>query len=472
MRKRIDFGAFLPDQPPTGPILSVAENVLPTANGYAPVPSFSAITDPLPEAFQGGASFIGTDGTAYLIAGTDAGLYRLAAGTWASLATTAAVGRWRFVQFGDLAIAVNGGETKQVDLAAGTGSALANAPTGTSIAVAGTAHVVIGQADGNRLLVQWCAFNNPTGWTDAVDQAGSQPMLDGGEVMGLASGEYVIILQRFALTRMSLTGDNTAPFEFQQITSNFGCASKASIAQAGRTVFFLSDRGFMALEDGTTTRPIGNEKIDASFRAVVAQADYEKLHTAIDPKRSLVLWGIPGTPGTIWGYNWVLDRWFTLSFAFTGLFSGYETSLTLEQVSAIYPNLDAMTFSLDDARFSGGDPRLYVVGAGGAVGSLSGPNLSATLTMGWVEPFGTTRAAVRGVWPVTDATGRMTVTLDARQRVGGENVTRATDSIQPSGKTPIRQTGRTFRITWQAARGLSWSYVQGLEIEADGLGER
>ncbi|MGJ3630218.1 hypothetical protein AB5I41_31480 [Sphingomonas sp. MMS24-JH45] len=111
-------------------------------------------------------------------------------------------------------------------------------------------------------------------------------------------------------------------------------------------MFFLSDRGFMALEDGECLKPIGNEKFDQTFRDTVSQDDYEKLWSAVDPKRSLVMWGLPGTPGRIWVYNWVLDRASTIETPFAGLFTGYN-SLTLEQVSAAYPNLDTMPYSLD-----------------------------------------------------------------------------------------------------------------------------
>lgn len=472
MRSRIDFGAFLPDQSPTGTLLVEATNVLPNANGYGPVKSFVAISDPLPEPFQGAASFISQDGTAYLIAGTSAGLYRFSAGEWGSLTATSTAGRWQFAQFADLVIAVNGGETKSVDLTSGTAGPLEDAPTGTSVAIAGTQHVVIGGAGGNRLLVRWCAFNDPTSWEDAVDQAGSQPMLEGGEVMGLASGEYVVILQRFALTRMSLTGDADAPFTFQQITNNFGCASKASIAQAGRTVFFLSDRGFMALEDGQQVRPIGNEKFDASFRKGLDADDYERIWSAVDPKRSLVFWGVPGAPGTVWGYNWVLDRAFTLSLPFAGLFSGYEASLTLEQVSDEYPDIDTMPYSLDDPRFSGGDPRLYAVDTAGRAGSLSGPALPARVTFGWMEPFGSRKTIVRAVWPISDLLDGVTISITGRQRVGGGGDLRQSSALQASGRVPIRAQGRSLKLSMGIAAGVDWTYAQGLELEADAGGER
>jgi hypothetical protein len=44
-----------------------------------------------------------------------------------------------------------------------------------------------------------------------------------------------------------------------------GASSAGSIAQAGRLVFFLSDRGFM-LTDGNDVKPIGAERIDRTFK--------------------------------------------------------------------------------------------------------------------------------------------------------------------------------------------------------------
>lgn len=471
MRKLFPFPAYLPDQLP-GNTLTRAVNVLPAADGYRPVKGFQPISTPLPATFKGGASFIASDGTASLLAGTANGLQRLAGSGWATLLTAMSVaGRWRFAQFGNFVVAVNGVDTKEVDLSAGTASDLTNAPSGTSVAVVGD-HVVIGQPDGDRLRVAWSAFADHTAWTPAVDQAGFQVMNDGGEVMGLAGGEYGIVLQRFALTRMVLSGDAKAPFVFQQITNNFGCASRASIVQAGRTVFFLSDRGFMACEDGTALRPIGNEKFDQSFRDQVAQDEYEQLWAAVDPKRSLVLWGLPGSPGRVWVYNWVLDRAATLELPFSGFFSGYETSLTLEEVSALYPDLDAMLLSLDDPSFSGGDPRLYFVDQAGQIGALSGPNLAADMRIGWVAPFDTQVAKVRAAWPVTDAVAGVTVTIDARQRVGDPEGPHAEAAMQASGRVPLRCRGRWLAMGQTHAAGSEWTYTKGLELEAEPGGVR
>jgi len=469
--KRLPFPAFLPDQLPRG-VLTAAINVLPAADGYRPVKSLASISDPLPATFKGGFAAISTDGTAYLLAGTANGLSRYSGGTWTSLLTAMSVAdRWRFTQFGNFVVAVNGVETKQVDLNAGTASTLTDAPSGNGVAVVGD-QVVITQSDGDKLLVSWSAFNDHTKWTPAVDQAGFQPMLTGGEIKGIAGGEYGVILQRFRLVRMERTGDATAPFSFSEITPNFGCASSGSIAQAGRSIFFRSDRGFMALEDGQALKPLGNEKFDQSFRDSVSEDDAEKMWAAVDPKRSLVMWGVPGVPGRIWVYNWVIDRASTIEIPFSGLFAGYESSVSLEQVGTLYPDLDTMPYSLDDPRFQGGDPRLYVVDRENRIGALSGPNLAATITMGWQALADPMVARVRSVTPMSDATTGVTIRIDARQRMGDALGIVTESGMQPSGRVPIRARGRYMALSMIVAAGVRWSYCEGVDVDYSAGGGR
>lgn len=471
MKKRLPLPAYLPDQIPRD-VLTVASNVLPAQDGYRPVKAMVAISDPLGAAFKGGGAFIGSNSTTYLLAGTANGLERYSGGSWTTLlAAMSVTDRWRFAQFGDFVVAVNGVDTKQIDLTAGTASDLAGAPYGNGVAVVGD-YVVITQANGNKLLVQWSGFNDHTKWTAGVDQSGFQPMLTGGEVKGIAGGEYGIILQRFRLVRMERTGDDKAPFQFPEITTNVGCASSGSIAQSGRTVFFLSDRGFMALEDGQSLRPIGNEKFDQTFRDSVSQDDYETIQAAVDPKRSLVMWGVPGTPGRIWVYNWVLDRASTIEVPFSGLFAGYETSLSLEEVADLYPDLDTMPYSLDDPRFQGGDPRLYVVDRDNRIGAFSGSNLPATLSYGWQALTDPNVARIRALWPVTDANTGITARLDARQQMGDRSGVVLSGEIQKSGRIPMRARGRYVQMTVTIDAGTRWTYAQAIDVEMDAGGVR
>lgn len=465
---------YKPDQSVNSGVLLTAENVYPALDGYRPVHDVEALTDALSEEYQGGISAIASNGDAYLLAGTSAALYQLETdGSWTSLVGSLSIaGRWRFTQFGDFVVAVNGDVTREVDLDLGTASAIADAPTFTSITVIGD-YVVGGQPNGDISKVRWSAFRDHTGWTNGTDQAGEQPMLTGGAVQGIAGGEYGVILQRERIVRMDRTGDALAPFQFSEISANYGCADAATIAQAGRTVFFYSDRGFMAIDDGQVLKNIGSEKVDRTFAETIGRDDLNRIHTAIDPQNKLVMWGIPGTPGQLWIYNFELDRWSTAELNFTGIFPGFTTSVSLDDFPSLgYTNLDALTITLDDPRWSGGNPRLYVVDEENKAGTLTGDTLAADFEMGYTQLVPARQARVRSIRPITDAISGMTASINAKQRMGDTDNTSSTSTLRASGVMPVRGKGRYHKPRILIAAGATWQYFQGLEVECEVGGVR
>lgn len=466
---RIDLPAYLPDQSINSGVVTMAENVYRAADGYRPVGSFLVNSSALPAPFNGGGAFISTSGTSYLLAGTTTTLSRYSAGGWVNLLSGLTVAqRWNYAQFGDYVVAVNAGDTRQVDLNAGTASALAGAPKGTAIAIVGD-YVVIGQADGDILLVKWSAFNDHTGWTPGVDQSGFQPMLTGGEIMGLAGGEFGVILQRQRLVRMSRTGDAKAPFQFDEITPNVGCASKGSVTQHGRSVFFLSDRGFMACEDGQLPVPIGNEKVDRDFQSQVPRDEWHRIYGAVDPRRALVSWVLPGNPGKEWIYNWTLQEWSTAAYNVDGVFSGFTSSTDTDNTGIT--NIDAdPALTVDDPRYSGGAPRLFAVQSG-SIGTLEGPPLRARVNMGFVEFAKDRVSRLRAFRPVGDMTSAQCV-VDCRQRLGdAENLTTAS-GLRPSGIMPVRSAGKYIATRLTIPASTQWTYIRAFEYEISLGGER
>lgn len=474
MISRVQLPEYKPDQSNNSGVALVARNVFPATDGYRAVGAVVTVSDALDEGFQGGSSAIAADAEAYLLAGTASDLYRLNFdGSWTSLIGSLSISdRWKFAQFGNYTVAVNGAATLEVDLNTGTASAITDAPTGKTVAVVGD-HVVIGQADGDIAKVQWSAFRDHTGWTDALDQAGSQPMQTGGVIQAIAGGEYGIILQRERIVRMTRTGDSLAPFQFDEISANFGCAAGNTVAQAGRTIFFRSDRGFMALDDGQVLKPIGSEKVDRTFDALVQRDALESIHTAVDPQNKLVMWLVPGTPGTLWIYNFELDRWSTAELNAKGLFPGFTTSVGLDDLPGLgFTNLDTMTVSLDDPRFSGGNPRLYLVSTDDKVGNLTGRNLAALFELGNSEFVPGRQARVRGVRPIWDGTSGISLTLNSKARLGdaGDDSTAAT--LRSTGMMPVRSKGRYISTTIEVAAETRWDYIQGLEFEFEVGGRR
>lgn len=466
---RIDLPAYLPDQSINSGVVTVAENVYRAADGYRPVGSFLNNSTALPSTFNGGGSFISTSGTSYLLAGTLTTLSRYSAGGWVSLLSGLTVAnRWQFVQFGDNVVAVNGGATQDVDLNAGTAAALAGAPTFSCVTVVGD-YVVGGQADGDILMVQWSAYNDRTGWTPQVNQSGFQPMLTGGEIMGVAGGEFGVILQRQRLVRMSRTGDKDAPFQFDEITPNVGCASKGSVCQHGRSVFFLSDRGFMACEDGQLPVPIGNEKVDRDFQSQIPRDEWHRIYAAVDPRRTLVSWVVPGNPGKEWIYNWTLQEWSTATYNVDGVFSGFTSSTDTDNTGITNID-DDPALTVDDPRFSGGAPRLFAVQSG-CIGTLEGMPLAARIWLGFVEFSKDRTSRLRSFRPVGDMTVAA-CTLDCRQRLGDSENLRTTDALRVSGVMPCRATGKYVATRLSIPAGHRWSYIRAFEYEIEAGGKR
>jgi hypothetical protein len=467
------FGPYEPDKPAHMQAgLSDAGNVYPGANGYRPVGQLQAFTEALPEPFFGAAAFVTSGGVGMLLGGTTAGIYRYSGTTWVGLDTGLSVtSRWQFTQFGDLAIAVNGGVTRKIDLVANTIADVPGAPTAVCVATVRD-FVVYGQADGNAAMVQWSAFGNQDGNTPGVDMAGFQPMLTGGYVMGIAGGEYGVIVQRSRVVRMTYTGDPDVPFQFDEISANIGAISRGSIVQSGRDVFFYSDKGFMRC-DGNAVTPIGVERVDLTFAGLYPRSTLDQMYAAVDPRRNMVAWIMPGSPGLMLCYDYALDRWSPIRLVANAVFSGFTANVSLEDLDAMYPSgVDSIPYSLDDPRFAGGDPLLIVVDPANELGTLTGANMAAYFASPFQEYIPGRRTRIRNARPIGDAISGITVTLDCRRMLGAGPATTARSTLQPSGLVPVRANARYIAPRLDFAEGASWTFQQGVSFVAEDGGGR
>ncbi|MGJ3630109.1 hypothetical protein AB5I41_30925 [Sphingomonas sp. MMS24-JH45] len=81
------------------------------------------------------------------------------------------------------------------------------------------------------------------------------------------------------------------------------------------------------------------------------------------------------------------------------------------------------------------------------------------------DAFRSERHRVRAVWPIGDAIDGITVTIHARQQVGGGQSIRTENDMQPSGRVPLRCRGKQMQPTITHAAGSIWSYSQGFDLE-------
>lgn len=466
MLKRIPFEEVAPDRPLS---LSRAYNVLPAADGFRPVKGPQSFAAPLP-GIANGAAYVSSEGLATMIAGRSDGLYAYNGETWALALGTVGAISWRFTQFGDNAIAVNGEAPLKYSLTTGSASELGGLPPVSDVVATVRQQVFLAGDPTAANVIAISGYNDSEGWTAGDNQCLYVPFPSGGAIMGIAGGETGIILQRSAVKRATYNGDGVTWWTFDELANDVGCMAKGSVAQAGNLVFWLSEEGFK-VSDRNTIEPIGKEKIDNEFFSLYSREDIEGMTCAVDPRTTAVMWAIRGTPGRIWLYDWTLKEWATIDIPLSAVFSGFTSSLSIDSMDALFPGgIDTIPGPLDGAEFSGGNPIMIVAGFDGSLNTLSGPNMAAQFAIKPVE-ISAVRVRIRGARVVSDAV-EGSVTVDTRARAGDPQHTVVSGTIRDNGRVPLRANGRHVGMMVDIPAGAVWSYALGLDLEYEESGSR
>lgn len=461
------LGPYEPDRNPrlNDQLLREADGVYPSPDGYTPCGQWVEVVSALPGAPLGGASMVSPLGESVVLAGTATGLYAAVGSGWTLLASGYTARRWRFVQFGGVAVATNGTDVLQkIDLTTLVVSVLGGSPPRfEDLGIVYDGFLVGTNYNSDVMTLAWCAAYNSESWTPAQGQSDYQTLASGGRINGIVGGEFGLILQRKRVMRMDYVGGNKI-FNFAEVSSNIGCVSSNSLAQWGNLAFWLSEEGFVQW-DGQPTL-IGRFKVDETFRDLYGVADWETMTCAIDPVRGVVKWSMGDQT---WLYDWTLQRWATLPYAATGIFSGVTRALSVDEqdpdVGAPDDNVDGVgLIAFDSAAFMGGDPRLYVFASDYRLGTFTGTPMAATFTGNDIEIFPGRRADIRFVRPDIDAASGLTITLDGKQTLAGSSTTYTTTTMQASGDMAIRASGRYHKPTIAIAAGTAWNHAKALDL--------
>lgn len=381
-------------------------------------------------------------------------------------------GRWRFVQFGEIAIVSNANDAPiRVNLETDAVALLGGSPPDMqALAVVGN-FVVGSQLGGVVNRIGWSGENNAEWWTFAQRKSDFNDFPDGGEVTGIIGGDVGLILQRNAVRRMAYVGGNVL-FRFDKISTNSGCASVHTVAQHGELAFWYSETGFK-MWDGAQIKPIGFQRVDEAFAGLYEIVNLNLVSTAIDGQRNTVAWS---TGYRMWLYNWLLDKWTIIDDAAEIITQRATRAPSLEERDPVEgvpdDNVDAPGMdSFDAARFRAGDPVFYVF-RNGVMGTFSGANMEARVVGRSMEIIEGRDARVRRVRPMTDATAGVTVRLDAWQRLGDPARRRDFTTLQTSGEMPVRNRGRFVKARITIAADQDWTYLQGLDATVEAGGSR
>ena len=467
--QKIIFGEWLPDQPGVTGAITDAKNCYPVANGYAPIRSESDYSD------AAGTNLLITfagkfGGASTLFAASATQIYKFDSND-ASLdaATTTgytAVEGWDVTQFGPKMILANGQDKLQAwTLNSSTVFAdlSADAPVAKFITV--VRDFVVAANDGTETSkVYWSDINDETDWTPgAASQADSQILPDGGDITGIAGGEYGLIFLERAIYRMSYAGSPFF-FQFDAISRSLGCISNGSIAQYGNLTYFLADDGFYVC-DGQSTKNIGTEKVNRwFFDNAIPNEIYSGMSATVDPVNKLIIWKFNNTFGgkTLLMYSIDLSKWTYADTTAESIAYVLTPSATLEQVDNYNASIDALDIPLDSRVFAGGS-LLFAGVSGQKIISFSGQPKTANISTGDIDVGQSVITLVR---PIVDG-GSSLIAVSSRNNLDEQVEFSSNVAADAENRVSVRSNGQYHRLrltptgdNWKTAVGLEFNIVK------------
>jgi hypothetical protein len=470
---KLIFGEWLPDQPGVTGAITDAKNCYPVANGYAPIRSEADYSDAAAQnlLITFGGKF-GGEVTLFAAGATQVYKFDSSDASLGALTTTgySTVESWDVTQYGAKMILANGQDKLQayeIGVSTYFADLAAAAPTAKYVTV--VRDFVVAANDGtDNNKVYWSDINDETDWTpSAASQSDTQIIPDGGDITGLAGGEYGLIFLERAIYRMSYTGSPFF-FQFDAISRSLGCISDGSIAQYGGITYFLADDGFYSC-DGQSVKTIGAEKVNRWFFDNVIPGEISTgMSATVDPIRKLVIWKFNNTFGgkNMLIYSINLDRWSYADTTANAISFVLTPSATLEQVDNYNSNLDALDIPLDSRVFAGGQ-LLFAGVSGTKIIAFSGQPKTANITTGDVAIGRSTVTLVR---PTVDG-GSGSVAISSRDLLNevvefGSNV-----AADAENRVSIRSNGEYHRLRLTPT-GDNWKTAVGIEVEVVKQGNR
>lgn len=472
---QIEFGPLAPDQGIGIPgICTIANNVLPKANGYGPAPALvSQGGDPLPGPPRGGVTCIKRDGTTQVFFFTADAVYSLGADYSFTLVdngySCTPGDDWSVIQFGNFLLYTNttdGLWAYNIELG---GSPVYIPDAGDPRQIFDTANMVfaldckdgIGNRD-NR-LIRNSDFNDHTDWKGGA--ADYQPLESGAELLagvGLKAGAAVTF-QRESMRLIQFgNAGGGALYSLQEIAKGRGAVGAKSVIGFDGVVYFLSTNGFFQYASGALTA-IGDGFIDKWFLSQVPTLALKDVQAAIDPARKIVLWLYPDSD-LVLGYSWGNvgnNRWFTWESSASYLTRLASAGYTWDAAGAIWATWDTMpTIPFDDRFWQGGEQFLAALGSDYIFASFSGDPAAATIRTGLSNsPFS---AMIGWATPIDDCPTSQ-LSLGVTDSLAVAIAWKDPRGKSRAGRTSQRARGLNLAAEWTSPASAVWTYAHGID---------
>ena len=483
-------------------------NMRPVADGYGPLYTLVSFSSALASAPRGSIAVRTAKGVQAAFVGTATALYKLKSdGTWEDVSSGVYAlpsgDEWSFDLFGERVIATNIADGAfYFDIGSSTDFVVlpGSPPKAKYVSVVGD-FVWLLNLDSAPADYAFSGLNNSEIWTigEQFSDVGTFP--DGGEIMGcVPTVGGCFILQRRMIRAASFAPSSGFTFTISIANEKTGCVAPRSIAKIGPGDFvFLAQDGFYR---GVTATPIGAERVDRTFKNLIAGSALEAVSAAADPDEKLIYFRFQKTDGTslFYLYDWQLDRWSQSDQNVSGISLMVTSSLTLDDLDILFPDgIDSAGITVDSKEFSGGRPSVAGFTSDWKIGYFTGETLACEAETATVELNAPQRSFVRSAQiigdvsvsgpgsydnidtPVDDLTGssdeyyeeQFTVTLGTAD-YHSQSITWG-DASSPNyytGIVPFRSSARLHRAKININAGTDWNHVIGIRFDAIGEGNR
>lgn len=487
----IPFGEWLPDLPAFGnPGLLVAKNCTPKASSYGPLRSLAPYATALDGRVIGAKACRSSTGQMFTFAATPTKLYRLGSGsptfsdvTRSSGGDYAADEHVEFNQFGDYVTAWNGVDAAQVfQLGVSTNfAALSGSPPLARYACGAGDQVMVGRIASAPNRVQFCGLDSLTTWgTSAALQADYQDLAgDAGDVMALVGRLSPHIWCQHSIYLATYQGPPVV-WKFDRVETERGTLFPRSVVGYGTLSFGIGEDNFYVF-NGTSARPISQDKVAKWFYADVDQGYPDRVYGAVDPVAQCVVWAYPGqghgdgNPNRLILYHWPSGRWAYADMTLEFLASAGQTfGFTLEDLDSISGSIDALPASLDSRIWtSTGSTILSAFTTAHRLAYFTGDTLEARFEKGDLELIAGRKSCVQAIWPKVEGTGLApTMTPLTRDRQDAAYTEHAVKAVNTLGFAPVRKTARFHKPRLIVPAASTWTHATGFDVEVAPSGQR
>lgn len=478
------FGELLADVPAfNNPGLVNAKNVIPYGNSYESFPAQVVYSNALTARCQGAISVKDNTGVTANFAGDATKLYKSTAGSFADVSVVGGYSvdpedNWHFTRYGSRVIATNIADYPQT-FTLNSSAAFSNLTTLVKARYCATIRNFLFLAntydatDGTvPHRVRWSALDDPTSFSVSATTQSDYQDLDpsNGYITGIISGEYGIIFQERAITRVTYVGSPTV-FQFDTIETGRGSRAEYSIIKVGSNIYFLGNDGFYIF-DGARSIPIGENKIDKFFLDNLDNDYLSRIYVCADIDKQVIYWAAPfsgnsgGNANALMCYNYSPNTttWWTyvdqvdLEF----IYKSYSEGYTLDGLDAVNSSIDALPFSLDSRVWMGGASLLSGFDSNHKQVNFTGTSLNSLIETGEFQLTPGQRTNLFRVRPILDGSATITLQIGTRNSLS-ESVTWTPDlSVDQIGEIQMRENARYFRARLNTSG--SFNFSQGIDL--------